>query len=63
MRIFLAGASGAIGRRLTPLLLKAGHDVTGMTRSADVARELEAAGIQPAVVDVFDADALKRAVR
>jgi nucleoside-diphosphate-sugar epimerase len=62
MRIFLAGASGAIGRRLTPLLLKAGHDVTGMTRSAEVAGELEAAGIRPAVVDVFDADALKRAV-
>jgi nucleoside-diphosphate-sugar epimerase len=38
MRIFLAGASGAIGRRLTPLLLKGGHDVTGMTRSTEVAR-------------------------
>ena len=62
MRIFLAGASGAIGRRLTPLLHKAGHDVTGMTRSAGTARELEAAGIRPAVVDVFDAEALKRAV-
>jgi len=62
MRIFIAGASGAIGRRLMPLLLEAGHDVTGMTRSAEVARELEAAGIQPAVVDVFDAQALKSAV-
>src|ERR1700730_10032601 len=62
MRIFLAGASGAIGRRLMPLLLNAGHDVTGMTRSADAARELEAGGIRPAGVDVFDADALKRAV-
>jgi nucleoside-diphosphate-sugar epimerase len=62
MRIFLAGASGAIGRRLTPLLRNAGHDVTGMTRSAEVARELEAAGIEPSVVDVFDAQALKRVV-
>src|ERR1700685_2662456 len=62
MQIFLAGASGAIGRRLTPMLLKAGHDVTGMTRSGDTARELEGGGVPPAVVDVFDADALKRAV-
>jgi nucleoside-diphosphate-sugar epimerase len=62
MRIFLAGASGAIGRRLTPLLLEAGHDVIGMTRSADAAHRLEAAGVQPVTADVFDADALKRAV-
>ncbi len=62
MKIFLAGASGAIGRRLMPLLREAGHDITGMTRSADVARELEAAGARAVIVDVFDADALKRAV-
>src|SRR3984957_2464594 len=62
MRIFLAGASGAIGRRLMPLLCQAGHDITGMTRLVDTARELEAAGIQPVVVDVFDAESLKRAV-
>jgi nucleoside-diphosphate-sugar epimerase len=62
MNIFLAGASGAIGRRLTPLLRGAGHDVIGMTRSADAARQLEAAGVHPATADVFDADALKRAV-
>lgn len=62
MRIFLAGASGAIGRRLTPLLIAAGHDVTGMTRSAESARALEAAGINGVVVDVFDAAALRNAV-
>jgi nucleoside-diphosphate-sugar epimerase len=62
MRIFLAGASGAIGRRLMPLLIGSGHDVTGMTRSADAARDLKAAGITPAVADVYDADGLKRAV-
>ena len=61
MRIFLAGASGAIGRRLMPLLRKAGHDVVGMTRSADAARDMKALGVEPAVVDVFDAEALKRA--
>ena len=36
MRIFFAGASGAIGRRLTPLLLTAGHEVTGSTRSPEL---------------------------
>jgi nucleoside-diphosphate-sugar epimerase len=62
MRVFLAGASGAIGRRLIPLLRNGGHDVTGMTRSADVAGELEAAGVHSVVIDVFDAGALERAV-
>jgi nucleoside-diphosphate-sugar epimerase len=58
VRIFLAGASGAIGRRLTPLLLAAGHQVTGTTRSADKAADLKARGVEPLVVDVFDAAAL-----
>lgn len=62
MRIFLAGASGAIGRRLVPLLVQAGHDVTGMTRSSAAAAELERAGASPAVVDVYDAPALMSAV-
>ena len=62
MRIFLAGASGAIGRRLTPLLLAAGYDVTGSTRTEKVARELESAGVHGVVADVFDADTLTRAV-
>jgi nucleoside-diphosphate-sugar epimerase len=62
MRIFLAGASGAIGRRLTPLLLGAGHEVTGSTRAEKVARELDSAGVHGVVADVYDADALKRAI-
>jgi nucleoside-diphosphate-sugar epimerase len=62
VRIFLAGASGAIGRRLTPLLLAAGHQVTGITRNTANARALEAAGIAAMMVDVFDASALKSAV-
>lgn len=62
MRIFLAGASGAVGRRLTPLLLAAGHDVTGSTRSDDTARQLNSAGMHGVVADVFDAAALQDAV-
>jgi nucleoside-diphosphate-sugar epimerase len=62
VRIFLAGANGAIGRRLTPLLLAAGHEVTGSTRQAGTARQLNAAGIHAVVVDVFDAAALRDAV-
>jgi nucleoside-diphosphate-sugar epimerase len=62
MRIFLAGASGAIGRRLAPLLVAAGHDVTGTTRSADKAEELKKRGVNAVVVDVFDAGALRDAV-
>jgi nucleoside-diphosphate-sugar epimerase len=62
MRIFVAGSSGAIGRRLMPLLIAAGHDITGMTRSAEAAHDLEAAGVTPAIADVYDADGLKRAV-
>lgn len=62
MNIFLAGATGVIGRRLTPLLAAAGHAITGTTRSAAKAGELKAHGVEPAVVDVFDADALRDAV-
>jgi nucleoside-diphosphate-sugar epimerase len=62
LRVFIAGGSGAIGRRLMPPLRDAGHDITSMTRSADVARELEVSGIRAVVVDVFDFDALTRAV-
>lgn len=62
MRVFLAGAAGAIGRRLVPLLLRAGHEVTGTTRSSVTATELARAGVVPAVLDVFDAPALMAAV-
>jgi nucleoside-diphosphate-sugar epimerase len=62
VRIFLAGASGAIGRRLTPLLLAAGHQVTGTTRSAGKAEQLKAHGVEAVVVDVLDAGALRGVV-
>jgi nucleoside-diphosphate-sugar epimerase len=62
MRIFLAGATGAIGKRLVPLLLDADHEVTGVTRSPNKADSLRSAGVEPLVVDVFDAAALTQAV-
>jgi nucleoside-diphosphate-sugar epimerase len=62
MRIFLAGAAGVVGRRLVPLLIGAGHQVTGTTRSAGTAEAIARAGAAAAVVDVFDAPALARAV-
>src|SRR6202042_3241374 len=61
-RIFLAGAAGVIGRRLTPLLLAQGHTVWGSTRSPDKREVLRKLGALPVVVDVFDAEALATAV-
>ena len=61
MRIFLAGATGAIGKRLVPLLLQAGFQVVGTTRSPSRADGLRAAGVEPVVVDVFDRARLVRA--
>jgi nucleoside-diphosphate-sugar epimerase len=62
MRVFVAGASGAIGRPLVPMLVQAGHEVTGTTRSEQRAEAIRAAGATPAVVDALDADALRQAV-
>ena len=62
MRVFLAGASGVIGVRLIPLLVRDGHEVAGMTRSPGKAAALRELGAEPVVCDVFDAGALARAV-
>jgi nucleoside-diphosphate-sugar epimerase len=62
VRIFVAGASGAIGRRLLPMLVAAGHDVTGTTRSSDRTEPMRAAGARPVVVDALDPAALIRTV-
>ena len=62
MRIFLAGATGVIGRRMVPLLRQAGHDVAGMTRSETNIATLRALDAEPVVCDVFDAAAVCAAV-
>ncbi len=62
MRVFLAGASGVIGRRLVPLLVADGHEVAGMTRSPGKAEMLRELGAEPVVVDVYDAAGLRDAV-
>jgi nucleoside-diphosphate-sugar epimerase len=62
MRVFVAGASGAIGRPLVRRLLEAGHQVTGMTRRQERAAEIRKAGAEAVVCDVFDAPALSDAV-
>ena len=61
--VFLAGATGAIGSALVPLLIGAGYAVHGSTRRAERAKALAALGVQPVVVDVFDAPALAAALK
>jgi uncharacterized protein YbjT (DUF2867 family) len=58
MKVFLASATGAIGRRLVPQLVEAGHEVTAMTRSKEKLGELYDLGAEPALCDVFDAGRL-----
>jgi nucleoside-diphosphate-sugar epimerase len=62
MRIFVAGATGAVGKRLVPLLAANGHEVVGTTRSAGKMSELRALGAEPVVLDVLDAAGVGRAV-
>jgi nucleoside-diphosphate-sugar epimerase len=62
MRIFVAGATGVIGIRLVPLLVGAGHQVAGMTRSPAKVEVLRGLGAEPVVCDAFDADGLREAV-
>jgi len=61
-RVFVAGAGGAIGRVLCRLLVADGWDVVGTTRKPEVASALRAQGVEPAVVDVLDAAALRAEV-
>jgi nucleoside-diphosphate-sugar epimerase len=61
-RVFVAGASGAIGQRLCPLLCSDGWHVTGTTRSQEKAEWLRAMRVEPVIVDVFDEQSLRDAV-
>jgi 2-alkyl-3-oxoalkanoate reductase len=62
MRIFVAGATGAVGRALVPALVAAGHSVTGMTRSPEKAGAIRRAGAEPVVADGLNARAVRAAV-
>jgi 2-alkyl-3-oxoalkanoate reductase len=62
MRVFVAGATGAVGTRLVPQLIERGHDVVGTSRSPDKAERLRAAGAEPIVLDLLDRDAVRDAV-
>jgi 2-alkyl-3-oxoalkanoate reductase len=62
VKLFVAGASGVIGRALVPKLIEAGHEVTGMTRSEERAERLRATGAKAVVADVFDEDRVRSAM-
>ena len=62
MRVFVAGATGAIGRQLVPRLVLAGHDVTGMTRSESKQEMIRELGAVPVVADALDPDQVAEAV-
>jgi nucleoside-diphosphate-sugar epimerase len=62
MKVFVAGATGAIGRHLVPQLVAQGHEVVGMTRSASKQDLVRSLGARPVVADALDADAVARAV-
>src|SRR5262245_22343807 len=62
MKIFVAGGTGAIGRPLIVELLAKGHSLVALTRSPEKAQALVEQGIEPAIADVFDTDAVKAVV-
>jgi 2-alkyl-3-oxoalkanoate reductase len=62
MRVFVAGASGAIGTRLVPQLIERGHEVIGTSRSPENAERVRMLGARPVVLDLLDARAVRKAV-
>ena len=63
MRVFVTGATGALGRYLVPGLVAAGHQVTAATRTPGKAAQLRAAGAEPVILDGLDREAVIAAVR
>jgi nucleoside-diphosphate-sugar epimerase len=62
MKIFLAGGAGAVGKRLVPALVAAGHQVVATTRSASKREALRAMGAEPVILDALDREAVRKAV-
>ena len=62
MKVFIAGGTGAIGKRLVPLLASAGHDVYATTRSAARVDELRRLGAEPVVLDILEREAVEAAI-
>jgi nucleoside-diphosphate-sugar epimerase len=62
-KVFVAGAAGAVGTALVPMLIRAGYTVYGTTRRTERAQQLEAAGAIAVIVDVFDRAALAEALK
>jgi nucleoside-diphosphate-sugar epimerase len=62
MKVFVAGATGALGRRLVPRLVEAGHEVIGMTRSRAGVERVRALGAREVLADALDGEAVGRAV-
>jgi 2-alkyl-3-oxoalkanoate reductase len=62
MKVFVAGATGAIGKQLVPMLVEVGHEVTGMTRSPGKVASIEAMGARAAVADALDPEAVAAVV-
>ena len=62
MRVFVAGATGALGKQLVPLLVEGGHEVTGMTRSPSKQDEIRQMGARPVVADAIDPEAVAQAM-
>src|SRR4051794_30444223 len=62
MKVFVAGATGVLGRQLVPQLLARGHEVVGMTRSASKQDLVRSLGARPVVADALDPDAVAQAV-